>query len=149
MAAMRSLTPARRNLNVLSRYDDSVARIESLTLNEVTDMRASRGFDSSWQIIHKDSTLQVQHFSCYFVPVALSLRIAAPPPPPFFLFRGGGEGPVRLHIGFLYMRWSLPRCLLRLGGWLFNSFYFKRSLSMKLEIQFLCLTFGFFRFCEG
>ena len=90
MAAMRSLTPARRNLNVLSRYDDSVARIESLTLNDVTDMRASRGFDSSWQILHKDSTLQVRHFSCYFVPVALSLRIAAPSP--LFPLSGGGSG---------------------------------------------------------
>lgn len=44
---MRSVTPAGRNLIVLSGYDDPVARIESLTLNDVTDMRASRGFDSS------------------------------------------------------------------------------------------------------
>ena len=45
---MRSVTPAGRNLIVLSGYDDSVARIESLTWNDVTDISASRGFDSSW-----------------------------------------------------------------------------------------------------
>ena len=44
---MRSVTPAGRNFIVLSGYDDPVARNESLTLNDVTDISASSGFDSS------------------------------------------------------------------------------------------------------
>ena len=137
---MRSVTPAGRNLIVLSGYDDSVARIESLTWNDVTDISASRGFDSSWQ-----NTQRFHSTSCPLPTYSRTL-------PLFFLCRG--EGATTHRVLALYMRWRPPRCqnkhfFLRLGGWLFNGFYFKCSLCMKSELQFLCLTFDFFRICEG
>ena len=53
------MAPARLNLILLSRYDDSVARTELLPLNAVTDMSPQFSGVLIVGKIHKDSTLQV------------------------------------------------------------------------------------------
>ena len=85
------MAPARWNLFLSSRYDDSIARAELLPLNAVTDMSGQFSGVLIVGKIHKDSTLQVGHLSYYFVLCPL-MRWRPPrcQNTHFFLRLGGG-----------------------------------------------------------